>query len=55
MTCLNGVMVNTQEIIKTNILFYQTKQSFEQFISKLLHKIKSIQKSNFQKDMIICQ
>lgn len=57
MTCLNGVMVNTQdqELIKTNILFFQTKQSFEQFISKLLHQIKSIQKSNVQKDRIICQ
>lgn len=55
MTCLNGVMVNTQELIKTNILFYQTKQSFEQFISTLLHQIKSIQKSNVQKDRIICQ
>lgn len=54
MICLNGVMVNTQEPIKTNILFYQTQQSFEQVISKLLHQIKSIQKSSVQKDRIIC-
>lgn len=48
-------MVNTQELIKTNILFYQTKQSFEQVISKLLQKIKSIQKSNVQKNRVIFQ